>query len=390
VKRASWTTLPASKNTNSTIRRIQLSPQTRTKTRHATTAIKWVTLPLNVARSNATRLLVSLILLKPRKEKGANLNPKVKAMELKERTNLMTGNPKAPTGATTAKCQPTPQITAAYAYGKGEKGSAPYSKGKGKPSGKGQGWSNSNFPSDYSGTFANAAPDSYSDNTQRDWRSWDTQDTWHKDGDLGFMVLHENEVQGSSDKFSQATSIEQQFGLDEYSIFPTLFQIYVQWEYVSAPFILTVRADMTILDITKTLSALLKINAIFLFLFLDFRMLHSRRRLDETPTITHGATLVLKRWKVDQAIHWSSCYGRLSTEEIKTMYWNFDTSRFQTARPTLTGSLSLPLSSETSSISDMTMMVHDDGDSLNTDFSCTTLQPIPRWVLGRGQLANIL
>jgi hypothetical protein len=86
------------------------------------------------------------------------------------------------------------------------------------------------------------------------------------------------------------------------------------------PSFFTVRADMTILDITKTLSALLNINAIFLFLFLDFRMLHSRRRLDETPTITHGATLVLKRWKVDQAIHWSSCYGRLSTEEIKTMF----------------------------------------------------------------------
>jgi hypothetical protein len=79
----------------------------------------------------------------------------------------------------------------------------------------------------------------------------------------------------------------------------------------------------------------------------------------------------------------------LSTDEIKTMYWNFDTSRFQTARPTLTGSLSLPLSSETSSISDMTMMVHDDSESSATDFSCTNLQPIPRWVPGRGQLANI-
>jgi hypothetical protein len=123
--------------------------------------------------------------------------------------------------------------------------------------------------------------------------------------------------------------------------------------------------------------------------FWTFVLLHSRRRLDETPTITHGATLVLKRWKVDQAIHWSSCYGRLSTEEIKTMFWNFDTSRFQTTRPTSTGSLRLPLSSETSPIPDMAMMVHDDGDSSNRDSSCTTLQPIPRWVLGRGQLANI-
>ena len=68
---------------------------------------------------------------------------------------------------------------------------------------------------------------------------------------------------------------------------------------------------MTVFDIIKTLSALLKINPIFLFLFLDFRMLHSRRRLDETPTITHGATLVLKRWKVNQAIHWSDSYYHL-------------------------------------------------------------------------------
>jgi hypothetical protein len=35
------------------------------------------------------------------------------------------------------------------------------------------------------------------------------------------------------------------------------------------------------------------------------------------------------------------------------------------------------------------MMVHDDDDSSNMDSSCTPLQPIPRWVLGRGQLANI-
>ncbi len=105
---------------------------------------------------------------------------------------------------------------------------------------------------------------------------------------------------------------------------------------ICPPFILTVRADMTILEITKTLSALLKINAILLFLFLDFRMLHSRRRLDETPAITHGATLVLKRWKVDQAIHWSNCYGSLSTEETKALFWNFDTSSFQITRPTLT------------------------------------------------------
>ncbi len=180
---------------------------------------------------------------KTSKSKGGKSQPKGKGNGGKGKNE---SNDRKPKGAywcdncqvsthSTDYCRAKPQTSETNAYGKGEKGSVFYSKGKGKPSGKSQGWSNSNFPSDYSGAFANTAADSYSDNTQRNWRSWDTQDTWHNDGDLGFMVQHDEEDQGSADNFPPVPSIEQQFGLEDYDFFPTLFQIYIQWDYVSAP-----------------------------------------------------------------------------------------------------------------------------------------------------------
>jgi hypothetical protein len=103
---------PASHNTNSMIGRIRLFPQTRTKTRHVIIVIKLATLPRNVARSNVTRLLVSLPILKPQKEKGANLSQKVKVMAAREKINQTTGKQKVPIGVTTAKLRPTLLITA--------------------------------------------------------------------------------------------------------------------------------------------------------------------------------------------------------------------------------------------------------------------------------------
>ena len=49
------------------------------------------------------------------------------------------------------------------------------------------------------------------------------------------MAQHDEEDQGSADNFPPVPSIEQQFGLEDYDFFPTLFQIYIQWDYVSSP-----------------------------------------------------------------------------------------------------------------------------------------------------------
>ena len=76
--------------------------------------------------------------------------------------------------------------------------------------------------------------------------------------------------------------------------YPNLFQIFIHWDPLYAPFPMTVRADMTIHDLMVPLSALLRINRIFLFLFFDYQMLQLRRRLDELPSIGQGATLLLQ------------------------------------------------------------------------------------------------
>jgi hypothetical protein len=94
---------------------------------------------------------------------------------------------------------------------------------------------------------------------------------------------------------------------------PRLYQIYIHWEPVYAPFPLTVRADMTIDDLLlNSLTVLLQISKIYLFLFLDFCKLNLRRRLDELPVVGPGAILILKRWSLQQALQWSEAY-RLPT-----------------------------------------------------------------------------
>jgi hypothetical protein len=78
---------------------------------------------------------------------------------------------------------------------------------------------------------------------------------------------------------------------------------------------------MTVDDLLIAISALLRINCIFLFLFLDYRMLHLRRRLDELPIIGPGVSLIFQRWSLQQALVWSNAWRCLSSEEtIKTQY----------------------------------------------------------------------
>ncbi len=76
---------------------------------------------------------------------------------------------------------------------------------------------------------------------------------------------------------------------------------------------------MTIHDILVSLSALLRINTIFLFLFLDNRMMPLRRRLDELPTIGPGMTLLLQRWSLKQSLAWSNEWRCLTMAETKTI-----------------------------------------------------------------------
>ncbi len=197
----------------------------------------------------------------------------------------------------------------------------PSDKGKGKgknPSAKGkvrgQGWSKGNFPRDYYGSYANVAPDNqsetYSSNHSHYQNSWADEST----PDLGFMILHNDPSDDSSN-------------------LPRLYQILIHWEPFYAPFPITVRADMTVDDVINTLSVTLQISKLYLFLFLDFRKLNLRRRLDEIPVVGPGATLILKRWSLQQDLQWSEAYRVLSTLEAKTFYWNFNTLTFQPARP---------------------------------------------------------
>ncbi len=68
---------------------------------------------------------------------------------------------------------------------------------KGKPYGRGQGWSNGNFRSDYSGSYANAAPNTHSD-TSSSYAPWHSQAQWTQDdGDFGFMLQHDPDTSSS-------------------------------------------------------------------------------------------------------------------------------------------------------------------------------------------------
>jgi hypothetical protein len=107
--------------------------------------------------------------------------------------------------------------------------------------------------------------------------------------------------------------------------FPALYQIFIHWDPVHAPFALTVRADMTTHDILVYLSALLPLTLVDMFLFFEYRMLHLRRRLDDS-FVGPGSTLILQRWSLKKALCWSEEYRQLSIAEARTLYWNFSTS----------------------------------------------------------------
>ncbi len=110
MKKASWTTRPASKNTNSFDDKTDTAfsaNENKDKTCHYYNKMGHIAPECRKKqRDKAVGITTS------KTSKGANLNPKVKAMAARERINLMTGNPKVPIGVTTAKFRPTPSITA--------------------------------------------------------------------------------------------------------------------------------------------------------------------------------------------------------------------------------------------------------------------------------------
>ncbi len=130
--------------------------------------------------------------------------------------------------------------------------------------------------------------------------SWPTDSS-----DLGFM-LHDNEDAPPPDFIPQYAHSN--------TPDPDLYQIFIHWKPAFAPFPITMRADMTINDVLRPLSALLQINQIYLFLFFEYRMQHLRRRLDDSPPIGPGTTLQLHRWSLQQAREWSAAYEKLRSK----------------------------------------------------------------------------
>ena len=162
--------------------------------------------------------------------------------------------------------------------------------------------------------------------------------------------------------------------------FPALYQIFIHWDPIHAPFALTVRADMTTHDVLVYLSVLLKLTLIGMFLFSEYHMLHLRRRLDDS-SVGPGSTLLLKRWSLKQALRWSEEYRYLSLDEARTLYWNFTTSSFQLQHP-CPSRQQVPTPVSATTPSDSSLMLHEDEDLSDTP-------TIPSWIPARGQLADV-
>ncbi len=292
-------------------------------------------------------------------------------------------------------CRNPPSYDSVSAKGGKGKSTSP----KGKSHGRGQGWFNGNFPSDYPGSYANAAPDTRSE-TSSSYASWHSHAPWTQDeGDFGFMLQHNHDTNGSFSSLPE----EQNLFVPRYEYehvthplvgnteFPNLFQIFIHWDPLYAPFPMTVRADMTIHDLMVPLSALLRINRTFLFLFFDYRMLQLCRRLDELPCIRHGAALQLQRWSLQQALAWSNEWRSLSPVHAQTWYWNFSTSTFQRAHPCPSRqqlrSPVVPADGHTPR--DVAFVVHDTDDCIREVSPSMIPAEYPTWIPGRGQLWNV-
>ena len=231
---------------------------------------------------------------------------------------------------------------------------------KGKHKGRGRGWSHGNFPSDYSGSYANINQDSLSANDNFDTSSqsqW--SDQWVDGHDLGMVVLHnedENKMDLDSHNgefydifdrthalISPATAIPQ---LPHYTFehqihpevghrvdLPPIFQIHIHYEPFYAPFPVMVRSDMTISDVLINLSHLLQTKRVFFFLFHDYRLCTHSQRLHDVPGIVPSSTLLLVHWDVEQALRFHSLYNKLNAQDTLDLYWNFANWTFQTQHP---------------------------------------------------------
>jgi hypothetical protein len=342
---------------------------------------------------------------KQKPSKGSKGKGKGKLQQVKQQGSYWCDNCQVTTHSTDYCRNPPSQDTASAKGGKGKP-----SAQKGKSYGRDQGWSNGNFPSDYSGSYANMAPDTHSD-ISSSHASWQSPTQWTSDnGDFGFM-LQDNNAPNNSPAVADSSTVDSAPFVPRYNYehvqhplvgtpaYPYLFQIFIHWEPLYAPFPVTVRADMTIHDLMVPLSALL---GIFLFLFFDYRMLHLRRRLNELPLIGPGATLILKRWwTLQKALAWSNEWRSLSTAQTKTMYWNFATSAFQRAHP-CPSRQQLPspvVAADDFAHCDVAFTIHDSIDSAPDesvpdnsvpDASSSMIPPtFPTWIPGRGQLWNV-
>jgi hypothetical protein len=139
---------------------------------------------------------------------------------------------------------------------------------------------------------------------------------------------------------------------------------------------------MTTHDILVYLSVLLPLTLIDMFLFFEHRMLHLRRRLDDS-SVGPGSTLLLKKWSLKQALCWSEAYRYLSPAEARTYYWNFSTSSFQQQHPCPSRQqIPSPTTLQPTTVcGDFSLMLHDD--------DAASPSTMPRWIPARGQLADV-
>jgi hypothetical protein len=235
---------------------------------------------------------------------------------------------------------------------------------KRKGNGRGRGWHNGNFPSDYNGSYANIHQDTSHANetfdtySQSQWTD-SSSHNWVDSHDLGLMVLHnDNDKQIDSapstsefydtfarphimtpptsaldmlPRYDYVRSHHPEIGTRE--DLPPIFQIHVHYEPYYAPFPVTVRSEMKIRDLITQLSYLFNTKRIFFFLFYDNRICLHRHRLQDVRGLVPSSTLLLVHWDDQDALYFHSFYNKLNATDTLDLYWNFTSRSFQRTHP---------------------------------------------------------